>query len=149
MPSTHLGAERLRRVVEQVLRLHDGEPFERLVRVELQLSGVGREGHGVVIPHHAERDEVDQLGHDGIHLARHDRRAGLQRRQVDLGEARARSRGEQDQVARDLRQLDRDALQRRGIDDEPLLVPGRRQHVGGGHDRLAGELRQMLAVRSA
>ena len=97
----------------------------------------------VVVAHHAKRDEVDQLGNHRIDLARHDRRTGLQRRQVDLGKTGARTGSQQDQIARDLRQLDRDALQRRGIGDEALLVPGRREHVGGRHDRLAGQLREM------
>ena len=65
------------------------------------------------------------------------------RRQVDLGQAGPRPRGQQDQVAGDLRQLDGRALERRGIDHEPLLFPGGRQHVLGRHDRLAGELGQV------
>ena len=62
-------------------------PLDRLVGVELKLPGVGGEGHGVVVPHHPERDEVDQLGNDGIHFARHDRGARLNRRQIDLMQA--------------------------------------------------------------
>src|SRR3954463_4447144 len=59
-------AQRDRRVVEQVLRLEHRDAHERLVRVELQLPGVGREGDAIVVAHHPERDEVDELGNDGI-----------------------------------------------------------------------------------
>ena len=59
-----LGAEQLRRVVEQMLRLHHRQALDRLVRVELELSAVRRERHGVVVAHHAERDEVHHLGND-------------------------------------------------------------------------------------
>ena len=48
--------------------------------------------------------------------------------------------------AGDLRQLDRDALERARVHDEPLLVPGGGQHVLGGHDRLAGDLGQVLGA---
>ncbi len=55
----------------------------------------------------------------------------------------ARPRRQQDQIAGNLRQLDGRALERRGINDESLLLPRGRQHVFRRHDRLAGELRQM------
>jgi hypothetical protein len=105
---------------------------------------VGGKRHGEVIAHHAEHHEVHHLGHDGVDLAGHDRRARLNGRQVDFRQAGARSGPEQNQIARDLGQLDREGLQRRRIDDEPMLVPGVGQHVGRWDNRLAKELGEIL-----
>ena len=70
----------------------------------------------------AEADHVHDLGDDRVHLARHDRRARLLGRQVDLAQAAARARRQQPQVVADLRELDRQALHARRVEDERLRV---------------------------
>ena len=50
---------------------------DRLEGVELQLAGLGGDGHGDVVADHLEGDLVDHLGDHRVDLARHDRRARL------------------------------------------------------------------------
>src|SRR5678816_3182083 len=88
-------------VVEQILGLHDDKPLKRLVRIELKLTGVRGESHGVVIADDTKRHEVYQLRYYRIHLARHDGRSRLQLGKIDFVESSSRSRVEQDQVACD------------------------------------------------
>jgi hypothetical protein len=65
---------------------------DRLERVELQLAGLGGEGHRQIVADNLEGDLIDDLGDDRIDLARHDARTGLHRRQVDFAQADPRSR---------------------------------------------------------
>ena len=138
-----LGAEQLRRIEEEALRFHEGHALDWFICVELELSTVSGQRHDEVIAHHTEGDEVHHLGHDGVHLARHDGGARLYRRQIDFRQTRTWPGRQQDEIARDLGELDRKALQRRGIDHESLLIPGGGQHVVRRHDRLSCELGQL------
>ncbi len=87
---------------------------DRLEGVELQLPAFGRHGDGDVVADDLEGDLVHHLGDHRVHLARHDRGAGLHRRKVDLADAGARARGKQAQVVADLGELHRDALEHAG-----------------------------------
>ena len=60
--------------------------------------------HRDVVADHLEGDLVDDLGDHRVDLARHDRRAGLHRRQVDL--ARSPARGPDDSSRRSLQVFD-------------------------------------------
>ena len=79
--------------------------------VQLELAGLGRHGHRDVVADDLVADLVHDLGDHRVHLARHDRRARLHRRQLDLVEAAARSGREQAQIVADLRDLHGGALQ--------------------------------------
>ena len=84
-------AQDVHRGGEVVERGQQGARDDRLEGVELQLPGFGGHGDGEVVADHLEGDLVDDFGDDGVHLARHDARACLHGRQVDLAEAGARA----------------------------------------------------------
>ena len=67
---------------------------DRLEGVELQLPALDGHRHRHVGADDGEGHLVDDLGDDRVHLAGHDARAGLARRQVDLAEARPAGRTE-------------------------------------------------------
>ncbi len=52
---------------------------DRLERVQLELPRLGGHGHRHVGARDGERDLIDDLGDDGVHLAGHDAGAGLHR----------------------------------------------------------------------
>ena len=84
----------------------DGVPRDhRHHHVELELTGFRRHRDRRVAPYHLEADLVHHLRHRRVHLARHDRRAGLDGRQRDLRQTGARSHAEQAQIARHLSEL--------------------------------------------
>ena len=64
-----------------------------------------RHGDGHVLADDLVADLVDDFRDDGVHLARHDRRAGLHRGQADFVEAAARAGGHPAQVVADFREL--------------------------------------------
>ena len=119
----------------------------RLEHVELQLPGLGGHRHRHVAADDVEADLVHDLGNHRVHLARHDRRAGLHRRQVDLAEPGARPRAEQAEIIADLRELHRASLQHAGQLDERAGVRGRFDEVGRGDQRQPGDARQLAAHR--
>ncbi len=113
MPSTHWVRNAAIDVLEQVLRLDDRD---RVRAARRRSAGAGRcarraSPRGRCRSRGTRRCSTTS-GIDRVHLARHDRRAGLERREVDLVEPGARTGGEQDQVARDLRELDRELSER-------------------------------------
>src|SRR5271157_2214882 len=107
------------------------------------------QAHGVVITDHAKSDYVNELRDHGIHLTRHDRGTGLYCGQVDLGQSCPWTRGQENQVARDLRKLDRYTSQRGRIRQKSLLVPGCSEQIGGRNDWLACQLGEMCRTSFA
>jgi len=140
----------LARVGQEAHRLEQGLRDDRLHDVELQLSRLGSHRDSHVVAHHLEANLVDDLWQHRVHLGRHDRRAGLELGQVDLVQARTRTRGEQPQVVADLAELDRDALDRTVHGHVGTCVRGCLDEVlGEDHRQTAdlGELRdRMLRV---
>ena len=65
---------------------------DRLGHVQLQLARLRRHGDRHVVADDLVADLADELGDDRVDLARHDRRARLHRRQVDLVQPAARAR---------------------------------------------------------
>src|SRR5690606_8953367 len=125
---------------EHIDRLEDVEGDHRLEDVELELSCLRCQGDGGVVADHLEARLVDHLGDDGVDLARHDARARLHRRQVDLGEAGTRTAREQAQVIADLRQFDRNTLEHAGHQHERARVLCRVDQVRAGDEIEAGNL---------
>ena len=81
----------------------------------------------------------------GLTLPGHDRAALLELRQEDLGEARTRAGAHEAEVVRDLRQRDRDRLERARRLDERVAGGLGLERIGGREDRQAGLRRQTLA----
>ncbi len=75
-------------------------------------------GHHRVVADHLTADHLEHLRHAGVHLARHDGRARLHRRQLDLGEARRRAGEHQPEIAGDLKQGRRQIPRRSGHFEE-------------------------------
>ena len=120
------------------------EGHQRHHHVELELAAGGGGGDGGVEADHLVADHGQHLGHGRVDLARHDRRAGLDRRQPQLAEPGGRAAAEQPHVAADAQQLDRRAAQRAGEGHE-----GAERLHGAGEaarrrERHAGELRQLV-----
>ena len=82
--------ERVERCRQHAHRVEDAEADRRLEGVELELAALGAERDGEIVADDEEGDLVNDLGDHRVDLARHDRGAGLHRRQADLAEARAR-----------------------------------------------------------
>ena len=132
MPSMQLTRSVLAGVRHPGERLQDAVRDHGLEGVELQLAALRGGGHRGIRPDHAERDLVDDLGDDRVHLAGHDRRTGLTRGKVDLAEAGLRAAREQPKVVADLRELDRGALQDAAQGHEDAGVRGGLDEVGRG-----------------
>ena len=73
--------------------------------IQFKLAGLCRHGHGKVVADNLKADHVERLGHDRVDLSRHNGRAGLNRRKVDLRQAGFRPRAHQPQVVRNFCQL--------------------------------------------
>src|SRR5690349_20998710 len=79
-----------RGIDQDCLALENDCRDNRLERIQLQLTRLGRHRHDQVIADDPVGDHVRDLRDDRIHLARHDGRAGLHGRQVDLAQPTAR-----------------------------------------------------------
>lgn len=79
--------ERVHGVGQRADRLEQAVEDDRLKGVELELPALGGHGDGHVVADDEERHLIDDLRNDRVHLARHDRRAVLPRREIDLAEA--------------------------------------------------------------
>src|SRR5215217_4190467 len=96
---------------------HDVQRFEQRIsdvrhhHVQLQLTRVGAVCDCRVMAQHVKADHVEHLRNRGIHLARHNARARLKCRQLDLVEACVWPGIQQTQIVCDLRQLDRKTRQ--------------------------------------
>ena len=66
--------------------------------IQFQLPGLRRTGDRLVVAQHLEADHREHLGHDGIHLSRHDRGTRLAGRQFDFAKAGAGTGAQQPQV---------------------------------------------------
>src|SRR5262249_9216625 len=74
---------------------------------------------------------ADRLADDRVDLARHDRRAGLQVRDADLGQPGPRARAHQAQVVADLVERHCGGAQHSAGRDQPVPGPGRLEVVRG------------------
>ncbi len=98
----------------------------------------------VTVADDLEGDLVDDFGDHRVHLAGHDRRTRLYRRQIDLAEPGGGSGGGQAQVVAGLGELHGDALEDAGELDEGTAVLGGLDEVARGPDGFAadpGEIR--------
>ena len=139
--------QRSRRTVHPRVRssigLEQAVRDDRFEGVELQLPTFGRHGDRHVVADDPEGDLVDDLGDDGVDLARHDRRSGLHRRQIDLAETGSRPGRQEPKVVADLGQLHRAAFEHAGELDERTDVLGGLDQVGGRDDVDSGDRGEM------
>ena len=102
MPAMQLGDEDRQQVREDLDREEDLDAITGIIT----FSSSWPASHAIAIvgsqPITWKQTWFTISGTDGIHLARHDRRARLHGRQRDLARAGARAHAEQAQVARDL-----------------------------------------------
>ena len=90
-----------------------------------------------VVADDLEADHGGQFRHDGIDLAGHDGRAGLEAWQIDLGKAGIGAGGEQPEVVGDADDFQRDTAQcRADLSHAGVRLHGP-AHVGGGRELLA------------
>ena len=125
-------------------RLEQVAPEHRQHDVELEVPRGATPRHRGVVADDLGAGHERRLGDDRVHLPRHDRRARLEVRQVDLAQPRARARAHPAQVVGDLRQSDRDGPQLPGQLDEAIARALRLEVVAGLGQRQAragGELR--------
>ncbi len=110
-------------------RRHVGQDLERLqqvarhhrdVHVELERAVAAAPRDRGVVADHLRGHLRDRLGDHRVDLARHDRAARLQVRQLDLAETGQRARAHPPDVVGDLGQRDRDRAQRAGRLDQPV-----------------------------
>ncbi len=98
----------------------------------------------LVVAHHGDGGLGHGLGNHRIDLARHDRRAGLPRRQPDFAQPGVRAGREQPQVVGDLQQVHgQRAEDAADLDQGVGVLRGLDQVLGPGQSQ-AGDLPQML-----
>ena len=93
--------------------------------------------------HHLGADHHHRLGHHRVDLARHDRAARLQRRQLDFPQAGQRPGVHPAQVVGNLHQCHRQHIELAGQLDRVVLAGQALEQVGGSHKPLAGDLGQL------
>ena len=84
---------------------------DRHHHVQFQLPGLGGQHDGGITAHHMEHAHVQHFGHDRVDLARHDARAGLDRRQPHLVQPGGRAGGQQAEIVGDADQGQRQRAQ--------------------------------------
>ena len=104
--------ERHRHVGEQRDGLEQCLSKYRHHHVQFEVASASRHSDGRVIPHHSRANHHHRLGHDRVDLARHDRRAWLDRGQFDLVDPRCGARAEPPDIIGDLHEARRDRVQR-------------------------------------
>ena len=104
--------ERARGLGQQLDRLQHVVQDHGLVDVELEVSLRAGEGHGVVVAEHLHGHHGQRLALGRIDLARHDRRARLVLRNLQLREACPRTAGVPAHVVGDLHQRAGEGAQR-------------------------------------
>ena len=115
---------------------------DRLKGVQLELPALRRHRDGHVVADDEERHLVDDLRNDRIHLARHDGRAVLPRREVDLAEAGARTGRHEPEIVRNLRERHGAGLDGARDRDERVRVLRGVDEIGRLRQRHAGNLAQ-------
>ena len=148
MPSTQRSASSRRHVGQQPDRLEHVAGHHRQHHVELEVAGGAAERDRGVVADHLRAHLHDGLGEHRVHLAGHDRRAGLQVGQEDLAEPGARSGAHPAQVVGDLDQADGDRAQLARRLDQPVAGALRLEVVAGLGQRQAG-LAGSSAITSA
>ena len=101
-------------------------------------------GDHAVEPHRQQRGLRRRLGDHRVDLPRHDRRAGLARRQAQLAEPRLGAGGEKPQVAADLDQRGGERLEQPRDLDEDIGVRRRLDEVLGAGEADAGQPAQLV-----
>src|SRR2546430_1954790 len=102
-----------------VLREALGRHGHHRAQVEVGMGVGHRDRH--VVANHRDADLHDRFGDDRIHLARHDRRTRLDRRKIQLPQARVGSRAQPPEVVRDLDRRHGHGSNRPARFDEGLL----------------------------
>mmetsp|Transcript_112206 Transcript_112206/g.318133 ORF Transcript_112206/g.318133 Transcript_112206/m.318133 type:complete len:361 (+) Transcript_112206:454-1536(+) len=116
----------------------------RLHHVEFQLSRLGAEADGDVVPNCVETTHVHDLWDHWVHLARHDGGAWGHRWQIDLAQATAGSRCEQTQVVADFGDLHRHAPQDAREKQHGAHAGARLDEIVVQDHRKAGHVPQLL-----
>ena len=104
---------------------------------------------GGVVAEHLHAHHGHGLGLRRVHLARHDRRAGLVLGQDQLAEAAARARAQPADVVGDLHEGRRQRRERAGREHEGVVRGERGELVRRRHERQAGELGDLRRGASA
>ncbi len=128
---------------QQPGRLQHARAQHRHHGVELERPGRAGPRHRGVVADDAGAHLQHRLGHDRVDLAGHDRRARLQRRQVELAQPGARSRAHPAQVVADLGQADRHHPQLARHLDQAIARRVRLERVAGHRQRLPGQRGQL------
>ena len=126
-------------VGDQADRLQHVVDDHRLEHVQLEMALAAGHGDGGVVAHHLGAHHGQRLGLGRVDLARHDRRAGLVFRQLQLADAAARAGAQQPDVVGDLEQAGGDHVQRAGGLDHCVVGGQRLELVVGGHERQVGD----------
>ena len=121
MPLTHFSAKMSatfpsRRIAAKKIVRHD-----RHHDVEIEVPVRARPGDGGVRADDLSANHHDRLADDRVHLPRHDRAAGLRRRQLNFPDAAARTAAQKANIIRDFEKTDRDRFELAARFDHPIL----------------------------
>ena len=121
----------------------DVKDYQRFVHVHLEIATGAAKAYGHIVCHHLHGDHGQCLGLGRIHLARHDGGARLVLRQEQFAQAAARAGGQPAHVVGNLHQGHCEPAQRRHCGDHGVERTLRRELVGRGHERIAGQPRDL------
>ena len=138
------GVDRARDVVQRVEHI---ERHDRLHDVQLELTVLHGERHSEVACDNLIARLIEHLGDDGVDLARHDRRARLTHRQMQLVQAAARSRCHEAEVVREFDEDECRILERGGEIGERVRVVRRIDDILRRTVLLARDLREPFGDR--
>ena len=115
------------------------ENHDRLEDVEFEIALRTGKADGGVIAHHLHGDHGDGFALRGIHLARHDGRAGLVFGKSEFAQAAARAGSEPANVVGDFHERGGQRFQRAGGEDDFVVRGERSEFVGMRAERQAAE----------
>lgn len=116
---------------------------QRLHGIELQLACLCSHGDGQVAGDHLVGRLVNSFRDHGIDFAGHNGRTRLPCRQRDFAEPGSWAAGQQPKVVAHFAELDGEALEYPREQHEGAHIGGGFHQVAGGHQRFAGDLRQV------
>ncbi|EAU43488.1 hypothetical protein R2601_23383 [Salipiger bermudensis HTCC2601] len=136
----HVVGEGRGAVAQKLHRLQHVVAHHRVVDVELEVALRACHADGGVVAHDMGADHGQSLGLGRVHLAGHDRGAGLVLRQDQLTKARARAGAQQTDVVGDLEQRRGHGLERAREHHHGVMRGEGFELVGRGDEGQAGDL---------
>lgn len=137
--------ERAHAIAENANAVEEVADYNWLEDVEFELAVHARDGGGNMVAHDLSADHGKGLALSGVHLARHDGRAGLVLRQNEFRKTAARTGSEIADILSDLEQRAGEGVQGAGGLDDGIVSRKDLELVGRGLELSASQLADLLS----